>query len=78
MENFILHEACLGALFRDPKKAGYKILGSFKGSEMKGWRYVPLFNYYTEKVTLVCLYRPHELNFLSLKIELSVLSVIHM
>ncbi|TFY65942.1 hypothetical protein EVG20_g5142 [Dentipellis fragilis] len=48
-ENFILHEKLLRTLFKDPKKAKYKKLGQFKGSDMKGWRYVPLFEYFTEK-----------------------------
>lgn len=51
-ENYILNESCLKVLFRDPKKAEYKQLGSFKGSDMKGWRYVPLFDYFTDKVGL--------------------------
>jgi isoleucyl-tRNA synthetase len=49
-ENFILHENFLTTLFRDPKKTEYKVLGTFKGSDMKGWRYIPLFNYFTDRV----------------------------
>ncbi|EIN11287.1 isoleucine-tRNA ligase [Punctularia strigosozonata HHB-11173 SS5] len=45
-ENFILHENLLRTLYKDPKKAKYKKLGSYKGSEMKGWRYIPLFDYF--------------------------------
>ncbi|THH16247.1 hypothetical protein EW146_g4367 [Bondarzewia mesenterica] len=48
-ENFILHEKLLGTLFKDPKKAKFKKLGQFKGSDMKGWRYVPLFEYFTDQ-----------------------------
>ncbi|KXN91010.1 Isoleucine--tRNA ligase, cytoplasmic, partial [Leucoagaricus sp. SymC.cos] len=33
-----------------PKKAKYKKLGQFQGADMKGWRYVPLFEYFTEQV----------------------------
>ncbi|KAF8236536.1 hypothetical protein L208DRAFT_1357299 [Tricholoma matsutake] len=48
-ENFILHEALLRTLYKDPKKAKYKKIGKFQGADMKGWRYVPLFEYFTEK-----------------------------
>ncbi|EMD37268.1 hypothetical protein CERSUDRAFT_113919 [Gelatoporia subvermispora B] len=48
-ENYILHEGLLGTLYKDPKKAKYKKIGTFKGSDMKGWRYVPLFEYFTEQ-----------------------------
>jgi isoleucyl-tRNA synthetase len=50
-QNFILHEALLRTLYKDPKKAKYKKIGQFQGADMKGWRYVPLFEYFTEKVT---------------------------
>ncbi|KAF8635210.1 hypothetical protein AX17_003986 [Amanita inopinata Kibby_2008] len=48
-QNFILHEELLKTLYKDPKKAKYKKLGQFQGSDMKGWRYVPLFEYFTER-----------------------------
>ncbi|KAF4567536.1 isoleucine--tRNA ligase [Pleurotus pulmonarius] len=48
-QNFILHERLLGTLYKDPKKAKYKVLGKFKGVDMKGWRYVPLFEYFTDQ-----------------------------
>ncbi|KAI0318329.1 isoleucine-tRNA ligase [Amylostereum chailletii] len=48
-ENFILHEKLLRTLYKDPKKAKYKKIGEFKGADMKGWRYVPMFEYFTEK-----------------------------
>ncbi|KAH9938927.1 isoleucine-tRNA ligase [Amylocystis lapponica] len=47
--NFILHEGLLRTLYKDPKKAKYKKLATFKGVDMKGWRYVPLFEYFTEQ-----------------------------
>ncbi|KDQ21864.1 hypothetical protein BOTBODRAFT_26268 [Botryobasidium botryosum FD-172 SS1] len=47
--NFILHEKLLTTLYKDPKKAKFKKVGEFKGSDMKGWRYVPLFDYFTEQ-----------------------------
>ena len=49
-ENFILHEKLLRTLYKDPKKAKYKKLGQFQGADMKGWRYVPLFEYFTDQV----------------------------
>ncbi|KZT54228.1 hypothetical protein CALCODRAFT_485740 [Calocera cornea HHB12733] len=48
-ENYILYEGLLKTLYKDPKKAKFKKLGQFKGSDMKGWRYVPLFDYFTEQ-----------------------------
>nr|GAT56292.1 predicted protein [Mycena chlorophos] len=48
-QNFILYEGLLKTLYKDPKKAKYKKLGQFVGVDMKGWRYVPLFEYFTEK-----------------------------
>ncbi|RDB24889.1 Isoleucine--tRNA ligase, cytoplasmic [Hypsizygus marmoreus] len=48
-QNFILHEGLLKTLYKDPKKAKYKKLGQFQGSDMKGWRYVPLFEYFTDQ-----------------------------
>ncbi|KAF9010556.1 tRNA synthetases class I-domain-containing protein [Cyathus striatus] len=47
-QNFIIHENLLRTLYKDPKKAKYKKIGQFQGSDMKGWRYVPLFEYFTE------------------------------
>lgn len=49
-QNFIIHEGLLKTLYKDPKKAKYKKLGQFHGSDMKGWRYVPLFEYFTDQV----------------------------
>ncbi|RXW11587.1 hypothetical protein EST38_g14268 [Candolleomyces aberdarensis] len=48
-QNFIIHENLLRTLFKDPKKAKYKKIAQFQGSDMKDWRYVPLFEYFTEK-----------------------------
>ena len=56
-QNFILHESLLTTLYKDPKKAKFKKLGTFKGADMKGWRYVPLFEYFTEQVR----YSPHSI-----------------
>jgi hypothetical protein len=46
-------------LYKDPKKAKFKQLASYKGIEMKGWRYVPLFEYFTEQACVILL--SHEL-----------------
>ncbi|KAJ9112886.1 hypothetical protein QFC19_000441 [Naganishia cerealis] len=53
---FILLEELIGTLFpelshkkQDPKKPKYKVVGKFKGEDMKGWRYTPLFDYFTEQ-----------------------------
>ncbi|PPR05812.1 hypothetical protein CVT26_010092 [Gymnopilus dilepis] len=48
-QNFIIHENLLRTLYKDPKKAKYKKLGQFQGADMKGWRYVPLFEYFTDQ-----------------------------
>ncbi|KAF8322304.1 hypothetical protein DL93DRAFT_2106240 [Clavulina sp. PMI_390] len=48
-QNFILFEGLLSTLYKDPKKAKFKKLATFKGSEMKGWRYQPMFDYFTDK-----------------------------
>lgn len=33
-------------LYKDLKKAKFRKLGSFKGSEMKGWKYTPIFDFF--------------------------------
>lgn len=48
-QNFIIHEKLLKTLYKDPKKAKYKKLAQFQGSDMKGWRYAPLFEYFTDQ-----------------------------
>ena len=47
-KNYILLEKLLGTLYKDPKKAKFKILQKLKGSEMLGWKYEPLFDYFYE------------------------------
>ncbi|CEP18571.1 hypothetical protein [Parasitella parasitica] len=47
--NYILMEKRLNALYKDPKKAKFKILERYKGSEMKGWKLVPMFDYFYEE-----------------------------
>ncbi|KAH9485105.1 Isoleucine--tRNA ligase, cytoplasmic [Psilocybe cubensis] len=48
-QNFIIHEKLLSTLYKDPKKAKYKKIAQFQGSDMKGWRYVPMFEYFTDQ-----------------------------
>ena len=48
-QNFILHEKLLTTLYKDPKKAKFKKLGEYVGSEMKGWRYVPAFQFFVDQ-----------------------------
>ena len=47
-KNYVLLEALLGTLYKDPKKAKFKILERFKGIDMEGWKYEPLFDYFYE------------------------------
>ncbi len=47
--NYILLEALLRTLYKDPKKAKFKVLDKIKGSDMLGWRYEPLFDYFYEE-----------------------------
>jgi isoleucyl-tRNA synthetase len=46
---YILLGALIKALYKDPKKAKYKILEKFPGSHMLGWKYTPPFLYFYEK-----------------------------
>jgi isoleucyl-tRNA synthetase len=39
----------MGTLYKDPKKAKYKVLGKIRGKDMEGWRYQPLFDYFYEE-----------------------------
>ncbi|OJJ49983.1 hypothetical protein ASPZODRAFT_1081354 [Penicilliopsis zonata CBS 506.65] len=48
-KNYILLESLLRTLYKDPKKAKFKIVDRFKGSHMKDWRYEPLFDYFYEE-----------------------------
>jgi len=57
-QNFILLENLLGTVYKeyangkkpDPKKEPkFKKVGSFLGKDMVGWRYTPIFDYFTEQ-----------------------------
>lgn len=47
-KNYILLEVMMRTLYKDPKKAKYKIVERLKGKDMLGWRYEPLFDYFYE------------------------------
>jgi isoleucyl-tRNA synthetase len=47
--NFIILESLLTTLYKDPKKAKFKKLATYKGTEMKGWKYVPLYDYFKQQ-----------------------------
>lgn len=48
-KHYILLEALLRTLYKDPKKAKFKIVDRIKGSAMKDWKYEPLFDYFYEE-----------------------------
>ncbi len=45
---YIILESRIPALYKDPKKAKYKIIGTVTGREMLGWRYEPIFDFFAE------------------------------
>lgn len=47
--HYILLEALMKTLYKDPKKAKFKVLERIKGEDMLGWRYEPLFDYFYEE-----------------------------
>ncbi|GFN18760.1 isoleucine--tRNA ligase [Aspergillus tubingensis] len=48
-KHYILLESLLRTLYKDPKKAKFKIVDRFKGATMKDWKYQPLFDYFYEE-----------------------------
>ena len=48
-KTYVLMEALLRTLYKDPKKAKFNTLEKFKGSHMLGWKYQPLFPYFQER-----------------------------
>jgi len=48
-QHYILLEALLKTLYKDPKKAKFQIVERLKGKDMLGWRYEPLFDYFYEE-----------------------------
>ncbi|KAI1841949.1 hypothetical protein JX265_002995 [Neoarthrinium moseri] len=47
--HYILLEKLLTTLYKDPKKAKFKIVEKIKGKDMLGWKYEPLFDYLVEE-----------------------------
>ena len=47
--HYILLEGLMKTLYKDPKKAKFKIVDRMKGKDMLGWRYEPLFDYFYEE-----------------------------
>ncbi|EPY49273.1 cytoplasmic isoleucine-tRNA ligase Irs1 [Schizosaccharomyces cryophilus OY26] len=45
-KKYILQEACLGILYKNPKKASFEVLERFSGSKLNGMKYKPLFPYF--------------------------------
>lgn len=48
-ENYWILEKLLTTLYKDPKKAKWTKLEEKKGSEMVGWKFVPLFDYFADQ-----------------------------
>ncbi|KAI1325625.1 tRNA synthetases class I-domain-containing protein [Xylariaceae sp. FL0255] len=46
--HYILLEKLLSTLYKDVKKAKFKIVSKLKGKEMLDWKYEPLFDYFYE------------------------------
>ena len=46
---YIMLEELLSTLYKDPKKAKFTILERIKGSDLKGLKYQPLFDYYYDE-----------------------------
>jgi isoleucyl-tRNA synthetase len=47
-KNYILLESLMRTLYKDPKKAKFKIIERVLGKDMLGWRYEPPFDYFYE------------------------------
>ena len=45
---YVLLESRLSALYKDPKKAKFQIVGRVSGRDMLGWRYKPAFEYFRD------------------------------
>jgi len=48
-KNYILLENLLSAIYKDPKKAKYKVVQKYKGKDMLGWKYQPPFDYFYDE-----------------------------
>ena len=45
-QTYVLLESRLSVLYKDPKKAKFKIVGRVRGRDMVGWKYKPPFEYF--------------------------------
>mmetsp|Transcript_39469 Transcript_39469/g.156718 ORF Transcript_39469/g.156718 Transcript_39469/m.156718 type:complete len:1155 (-) Transcript_39469:451-3915(-) len=45
-KTYVLAESRLVQLYKDPKKAKFTVLERYQGSDMVGWKYEPLFDYF--------------------------------
>lgn len=48
-DHYILLEKLMTTLYKDPKKAKFKVVEKIKGKDMLGWTYEPLFDYYYDE-----------------------------
>lgn len=48
-DNYILLESLITTLYKNPKKEKFKVIERIKGSDLKGLKYEPLFNYFYEE-----------------------------
>lgn len=48
-KNYILLETLMKTLYKDPKRAKFKVLERILGKDMLGWGYEPLFDYFYEE-----------------------------
>lgn len=48
-KNYILMQSLLTTLFKNPKKEKLKVVEKYKGSDLKGLKYVPLFDYFYDR-----------------------------
>ncbi|OZJ03046.1 Isoleucine--tRNA ligase, cytoplasmic, partial [Bifiguratus adelaidae] len=46
---YVLMEKRLEMIYKDVKKAKYEVLDRYKGKDMKGWEYKPMFDYFVSK-----------------------------
>jgi len=48
-KQYVMLESGLSMMYKDLKKAKYKVVKKLKGQEMIGWKYEPLFKYFAEE-----------------------------
>ncbi|KAI9834050.1 MAG: hypothetical protein M1819_003335 [Sarea resinae] len=45
-DNYIILESCMKILYKDPKKAKFKVLEKIRGKEMLNWKYLPAYDHF--------------------------------